>query len=265
MFVLSWSVVVVVALAISGHTVDPSISSHFEVILPKETHVSEVLLMVSFFVGAMLTFTPIRKAMRYISTLVHELGHAFTAGVLGGRPRNITISVDSSGLATYLTPPGWGRMRATIVTLAGYPAPAIAALAAVRAVQSGHPRVWFMFAVTTLTFSVVLLFRNLWGFLWTAGLTVASFFIGRLLDASILGLLVGGIAGYLVAEGYLNAREQLAITKSVRGSGCDAEQVAGWWWFSSRFVARLHLISVAVLGGYTTYVVVSEYAARAFS
>lgn len=259
MFVVSWFVCTVVFVAINGHNMSSTLSTKIEWLIPKEAEVQPRLVALSMIIGVVLVLTPFQRILRYLSTVVHELGHAFTAGVLGGRPKNITISVDSSGLATYFTPPGWGRFRASLVTLAGYPAPAVASIAAIRAVQAGHPRAWFMFSLATLAFSVVLLIRNLWGFAWTLCLTIASYLGGRNLDAAVIGAVVVVFAGFLAGMAVQNAREQIHIIRSTSRSSCDAERVAEWWWFSPSVVGWLHLFLVASMSAYSCFLAVKPF------
>jgi len=220
---------------------------------------SDQLLAISFIAGALVGATPLHVVLRYLSTLVHELGHAFTAGILGARPRTITIAPSSSGLATYEAPRSWGRGRISIVTFVGYPAPALASLAAVNAVRSGHIYIWFLFASATLATSLVLLIRNAWGIAWTLSSVIACYFIGKYASLQTLGIVLIGLSGYLAIEGIRHTWIQIKIVRYRGGSGCDAEKIGDAWPGTSSFFAWLHLASVLGISGYATIKAISPY------
>lgn len=259
MFVVSLLVIGVVCYITSGRELPAEVVDHLNRLVPEDMLISERSLALAFIAGMFVAGTPLHRAVRYLSTVVHELGHALSAGVLGGRPKQITINLNASGLATYYPPPTWGRLRASIVSFAGYPAPAVASVAAVRAVQMGHPKAWFAFSAGTLALSILLLIRNFWGFVWTAGVVAGSYYGARHLDVEILGWAVGAVAGYLALEGYRNAWQQLTIVRLSSGSGCDAEMVAHWWRTNAKFVGWLHLFTVLGISAVATKMAVGPY------
>jgi hypothetical protein len=259
MWLISILVTVVVLYVSNGRQLPTDVIDQLKNLIPDDSSLSDQHLALSFLAGVMVAGTPLHTAVRYLSTVVHELGHAFTAGLLGGRPKNITIATNGSGLATYLPPITWGRFRASIVSLAGYPAPSIAAIAAVQAVQAGHAKAWFAFSAGTLALAILMLIRNIWGFMWTAGVVAASYFGARELDVQLLGWIVGGVAGFLAIEGFRNVWTQMRIVRFASGSGCDAEMVARWWKVSPKFVGFLHLSVVTALSGFATYIAVNPY------
>ena len=259
MWLISIVVTGVVLYISNGRQLPVDVVDQLRNLIPDDSSASEQHLALSFLAGVLVAGTPLHTAARYLSTVVHELGHAFTAGLLGGRPKNITIATNGSGLATYQPPITWGRFRASIVSLAGYPAPPIAAIAAVQAVQGGHTKAWFAFSAGTLALAIVMLIRNFWGFLWTAGVVAASYFGARELNVQLLGWIVGGVAGFLAIEGFRNAWTQMTIVRFASGSGCDAEMVARWWEVNAKFVGFLHLSAVSALSGLATYLAVNPY------
>jgi hypothetical protein len=259
MWLLSAVVTVVVLYLANGRQLPPPVVDQLNLLVPDDSGMSKRDLALSFLVGVGIAGTPLHSLVRYLSTVVHELGHAFTAGLLGGRPKQITIATNGSGLATYYPPVTWGRIRASIVSLAGYPAPSIAAIAAVQAAQGGHVKSWFAFAAGTLALAIVMLIRNFWGFAWTAAVVAGSYFGARELDVQFLGWIVGAVAGFLALEGYRNAWQQLVIVRHASGSGCDAEMVAHWWRFSPRVVASSHLLVVTGFTGIATHLAVGPY------
>lgn len=252
MFVVSLAVLAPVLFLALGREIPPDVLEKMSQYVSLEASISTEQLAGSFVVGLIVAGTPLHVIVRYLSTVVHELGHAFMAGLLGGRPRNITISLDASGLAVYEPPVTWGRGRASLVSFAGYPAPTVASLAAVEALRLGYSRTWFLFAAATLGISILLLIRNFWGFFWTTSVVVVSYAAAREVSSHYLGMAAGAVAGYLALEGIRNVRTQLAFVRRFPGSGTDAERIAGWWRLSPTFVAALHFMIVAALGGYAT-------------
>lgn len=252
-------VAIVVLYVANGRQLPSDAVDQLKSLVPDDSASSDQHLALSFIGGMFVAGTPLHTVVRYLSTVVHELGHAFTAGLLGGRPKQIIIATNGSGLAMYQPPITWGRVRATIVSLSGYPAPSIAAIAAVQASQSGHPKAWFAFSAGTLALSIVMLIRNFWGFLWTAGVVGASYLGARELNVTLIGWVVGAVAGYLAIEGFRNASEQLAIVRIASGSGCDAEMVARYWKMNAKFVGFMHLAVVTGLSSLATYLAVDPY------
>ena len=216
-------------------------------------------IALAFIAGSLVAATPLHIVLRYMATLVHELGHAFTAGILGARPRTITIAPSSSGLATYEAPRSWGRGRISIVTFAGYPAPALASLAAINAVKSGHIYAWFLFASITLATSLILLIRNAWGITWTFSSVLACYFIAKYASLQILGMVLVGLSGYLAIEGIRHTWAQIKIVRYRRGSGCDAEKIGDAWPGTSGFFAWVHLVTVVCISAYAATRAISPY------
>ena len=259
MFLVSLVVLIPVVYLISGQPLPFELSQQLDKLLPADGQPTDQFLALAFIAGALVGATPLHVILRYMSTVVHELGHAFTAGVLGGRPKNITIAPSSSGLATYQPPISWGRGRASLVSLAGYPAPAVASLAAVQALILGHTIAWFFFATATLALAILLLIRNLWGFFWTSAVVALAYYASQKLDLKYLAVVVASIAGYLAIESVRHSSQQLSIVKRVQGSGCDAERVAFWWGLPSRLVATSHMIISTALSCYACYLAINPY------
>ena len=249
----------------SGQQLPIELVQHLENWLPNDGRPSDQYLAMASIGGAFVGATPLHVFLRYLSTVVHELGHAFTAGVLGGRPKNITIAPSSSGLATYQPPISWGRGRASLVSLAGYPAPAVAALAAVQAIILGHTTAWFFFATATLALAIVFLIRNLWGFIWTSVVVAIAYYASQELDLRYLAIVVASVAGYLAIESVRHSSQQLSIIKRVQGSGCDAERVAYWWGLSPRLVGTIHMFISVTVSAYVCYLAINPYWDEMFS
>ena len=248
MFLISLLAIVPIAYVLSGRELPAVVVDLLESYVPNDTAPSRELVAWAMLGGAAVGATPLHKLIRYLATVVHELGHAFTAGILGGRPKQIRISTDTSGLAMYEPPVTWGRFRASIVSAAGYPAPAIASLAAIEAIQMGHSKAWFFFSGGTLAVAIIALIRNVWGFVWTAGAVGGSYFAARELTPDLLGGIVAGIAGFLAVEAFRHAYTQFSISK-FRGTHCDAEMISMFLRLPLRPTAFLHLAATTAIAG----------------
>ena len=259
MWLISVLVVIPVIYLATGQTITPEIVEWLNRFVPNDAALTDRSLALWFIAGIALASSPLHLIGRYLPTVVHELGHAFTAGVLGGRPQQITISLNTSGLAAFSPPENWGKIRASLVSIAGYVSPPIAGLAAVAAIQVGYPQSWFLFSAIVLALAIIFLVRNLWGFIWTAAVVVGCYYAVRYLPGEILGYSVAAIAGYLSIEGYRDARTQQKIIKNSPGAGCDAEKIAYWWGLNPNNLARLHTLLIIVIAGYTVRMAINPY------
>jgi hypothetical protein len=264
MWLVSMLVVVPVFYLATGQPITPEIANWLGNFVPNDSTISDQSVALGCISGIALAGSPLHLVGRYLPTVVHELGHAFTAGVLGGRPQQITISLNTSGLAYFHPPESWGRVRATLVSIAGYLAPPIAALAAVMAAQAGFPQSWFLFSTGVLAIAIVFLVRNIWGFVWTAAIVAGCYFSVRYLPANLIANSVPVIAGYLSVEGFRDARNQQKIIKWSPGSGCDAECIARYWRLKPVLVGRIHTLLVAVIGGIALKLAIEPYWAEIY-
>jgi hypothetical protein len=248
-FLISLLVIVPIAYVLSGRELPVVVVELLDEYVPGDRAPSKELVAWGSLAGALVGITPLHKLVRYLATVVHELGHAFTAGILGGRPKHITISTDTSGMAMYEPPIHWDRFRASIVSAAGYPAPAIASLAAIEAIQSGHSKAWFFFSGGTLAVAIIALIRNVWGVLWTASAVGGSYYAARELPTEFLGAIVAAIAGFLAVEAFRHAFTQFSLSR-FRGTHCDAEKISMFLKLPLRSTAFLHLAATTAIGAY---------------
>ncbi len=227
MLIPSLFVIAVVSLLAFGFDVPIPVQDFLNERLTNDGFTTTRLVAIGFGIGLGLAVTPAKIILRYLSTLVHELGHAFVAGLLLASPKSIYIHPSAAGLALYRPSQNWGPGRITLTSAAGYVAPSLAALAAMNAVTKGHALAWAMFSVGVLAFSLLLLIRNLWGLFWTGAVIGGSYFGYGKLEVDLVGCIVAGIAGYLTVNAIQDSWMQLTITRRIPGSGCDAEILAG--------------------------------------
>jgi len=258
-WILSVAVLFVVATMATHQPIPTPLLDVLNRYLEDDGSSTKQIIALGFLAGALASMTPVRLILRYFSTVVHELGHAFMAGALFARPKSILIHPSSSGLAIYQLAPNWGRFRATLVSAAGYPAPSIAALGAVQAIQSGHTIAWTLFSVGVLSITIVLLIRNLWGVLWTSGVVAGSYFGLQHFPIQWIGAGVVGIAGFLAVNSIQFAWTQLTLARKMRGSGIDAESIEMYTRIPSAVVAFGHLMTCLVISGYAAKFAVEPY------
>lgn len=225
MLLPSLLVIAVIAVMSTGNQLPIPLRDYLDQHITNDGFTSTRLVAIGFGIGVGLAITPAKIVLRYLSTLVHELGHAFTAGLLLASPKAIYIHPSSAGLATFQISQNWGRGRHAITASAGYVAPSLASLAAMNAINQGRVMVWAMFSVSVLAFALLLLIRNLWGLFWTSLVIGACYFGYNRLDLELVGSGVAGVAGYLAINSIQDAWSQITITRRSPGSRCDAEQV----------------------------------------
>lgn len=210
---------------------------------------SQATIAFGFVAGVCLASVPqIRSVTRYLATMVHELGHAFVAGVLGATPKTISIHVDGSGLAVYESDASWHVVRRVGVSLAGYPAPAIAALAALRATDAGYSRVWLSFVAVTLVVGLGLFVRTRFTFLVMALMMGTTLPVVLFASPIVASVVVAVFAGVLLRQGVVDVLEQLRSVREHRGVECDAAAIGRDLHISAGFVASLHSVLVIGIG-----------------
>lgn len=259
MWIISILVITIVGYVISGRELPITIQKSLANSPLEEAVLEPNQIALPFIVGLFLASTPLHVLIRYTATLIHELGHAFTAGLLGGRPKNIHIHPSASGVASYQPPMSWGRVRASTVSFCGYPAPCLAALAACQAVLMNHGVVWFTFSTAVLLIAILLLLRNIWGFMWSIGMSGLCIALLRLVEPEWIAMIVMVLAGYMAMEGVRHAWEQRVIVQKVVGSGCDADSIARRWNTSPKLIGSVHLLIALVVGAVTAHKAVSPY------
>ena len=259
MFILSVAVIAVVVALATGQPLPIPVNDFLDQYVSNDGNSTHKFVALAFLAGMGTAITPLRLFFRYFSTVVHELGHAFMAGALFARPKQIRIQPSSSGLAIYELSPNWGRFRAALVSAAGYPAPSIAAVAAVNAINMERSVAWAIFSVAVLSLAIILLIRNFWGIVWTASIVGGSYFAFDKISSDYVGAAVAGIAGFLVINSVQFAWIQVTLVKRAPGSGVDAESIARFTRLPARLVAWGHLLVAMGLGYYAARMAIHPY------
>jgi hypothetical protein len=99
------------------------------------------------------------RPTRFLVTLIHEMGHAQTASLVGGHPLRITMAMDSSGLATTQLYDS-SRVRRSLVYLAGCAAPGIAAVSGAAAIAVDNAYPWILFTAVLVSITLLGLARS---------------------------------------------------------------------------------------------------------
>lgn len=259
MFLLSLLVIAtVLALAVGAELPIPLVDFLDQYVKNDGTSTNQYVAL-AFLAGMFAAISPVRLLLRYFSTVVHELGHAFMAGALFARPKQIRIQPSSSGLAIYELSPNWGRFRASLVSAAGYPAQSIAAVAAIQSIQMGRSIAWAIFSVAVLSLAILLLIRNLWGIIWTSAVVGGCYYAFDKVSSEVVGAVVAGVAGFLVINGIQFAWMQVTLVRRVPGSGVDAESIARFTKIPAGLIAWGHLMTCLGLGYIASDLAVGPY------
>lgn len=109
----------------------------------------------------------------WLSTLAHELGHGFTAALLGGNFESFVMHADASGVASWSAPASFGPVRQAMVAAGGLVGPAVlAAIGFVLARSSQAAKVSLLAGTILLVVIAVLVVRNAFGLAFVAGLAL---------------------------------------------------------------------------------------------
>ena len=169
-------------------------------------------------------FVPTRRALESVVTLAHELGHAVTALVLGGKVTRLSVRLDASGETLTLVGGRAANLRLALFSLAGYPAPGLLGLLAAWASDSGDHRTFLLVGAVVIGLVLVLWVRNPWGLvvcaaivvgLWLAATNAADGVTRTVTLAAAWTFTIGGLrASWSVATG--RARPRTGLDDALR-------------------------------------------------
>jgi hypothetical protein len=194
----------------------------------RATQVSEPLglpmLIGSLVVGALLVLLPgTWHTVRHAVTVVHEGGHGLAAVVTGRRLTGIRLHSDTSGLTVSKGPRTGPGMVITL--LAGYTAPAIAAVGASWMLSRGYSAglLWSLLSVLAL---LLIQIRNWFG-LWVILVGGAVVFGVTWFATPEWQLVFGHVLTVVLAIGALRASVELQSSRTrSQSQQSDADQLA---------------------------------------
>jgi len=154
---------------------------------------ARLVLVVSIVVTAILYLVPYGWHVAYplmlLSTLVHEMGHGVAALLVGGSFERFLMWPDGSGVAVWAgDTTGW---RLGFVAAGGLLGPAVAAAAAFAAGRSLRgARNTLLVLAAILALALLLVVRNLFGFVFVAILALGLLVVARRASAEIAQLVL---------------------------------------------------------------------------
>lgn len=142
----------------------------------------------------------------WLSTFVHELGHGFTAAMLGGHFDSFVMHADGSGATSWSASGFFGPVRQALVAAGGLVGPAVAAaIGFVIARKPKASQVALLVSTFALVVTGVLVVRNGLGWAFVAGL------------ALVVGLLATRKDPHIAQLGLVFLSVQLAMAVFSRG------------------------------------------------
>nr|WP_255216548.1 M50 family metallopeptidase [Pseudenhygromyxa sp. WMMC2535] len=142
----------------------------------------------------------------WLSTLVHELGHGFTAALLGAEFDKFVMYPDASGAATWSAGASFGPLRRALVAAGGLVGPAIVAALGFALARKPKPaQVTLLVGLFALAAIAVIVVRNGFGWAFVAGLGL------------IIGLLATRERPEVAQVGLVFLSTQLAMSVFSRG------------------------------------------------
>jgi hypothetical protein len=115
----------------------------------------------------------------WLSTLVHELGHGFTAALLGGNFESFVMHPDASGAASWSAPGSFGPIRQAMVAAGGLVGPAILAAIGFILARNSRAAKYSLLAGTFMLVAIaVFVVRNGFGWGFVAVLALALGVLG---------------------------------------------------------------------------------------
>ncbi|ARC56542.1 hypothetical protein AS850_05570 [Frondihabitans sp. 762G35] len=182
------------------------------------------MLVGALVAGILLVLLPgAWHTVRHAVTVVHEGGHALVAVVTGRSLTGIRLHSDTSGLTVSRGPKTGPGMVLTL--LAGYTAPALAALGASWMLSRGYSAglLWALLLVLALMLLQIRNFFGLWVILVGAALVVGVTFLAP----ATWQLVFGHVVTVVLALGALRASLELQTSRRRSRNGqSDADQLA---------------------------------------
>jgi hypothetical protein len=189
----------------------------------------------------------------WLSTLVHELGHGFTAAMLGGDFNSFVMYPDASGAARWSAGAGFGPVRQAMVAAGGLVGPAIiAAIGFILARNAKAAQYTLLAGLFALVVIAILVVRNGFGWAFVGGLALICGVLGTRKRPEVAQLGLVFLATQL-AMSVFSRGDYLFMEYAQTAEGKMPSDVAqmsnalfGPYWL---WGALCGLFSLAVLGG----------------
>jgi hypothetical protein len=188
----------------------------------EQTPTTWTWLTLAFTVTFTVAFTRIYPRAKHLVTFTHETGHAFIAKLTGRRVAAVRLHTNTSGTTTSIGRPG---ISSLLTTAAGYPAPAVAAGLLLAAAITGHTVQAFTLAAL-ITALVLLVTRNAWGVLITAGVLAGFLLTFRFAPVSFFGLIAAALAGLLAGGALRDIWTERHVRRGNPNAGTDIASIA---------------------------------------
>lgn len=131
-----------------------------------------IYYLAAAFVLGLIPF--IGKYVALINTLLHEVGHALMASLLGGRVKSISLFSNTEGLAV-TAHSSWISQNFT--ALAGYPFSSFCGYIMLLAIAHGYSSYLLISWCALLVIAFFLWIRNLYGFFWALSFGAITYYV----------------------------------------------------------------------------------------
>jgi hypothetical protein len=178
----------------------------------------------------LLRIPGLNNYLRTVNTLLHESGHALVAILLSGEAIEIKLNSNTSGSALTRTN---SKIKAFLVSFAGYPLAAMGALGLMALSYNQNYRTGFFILISISIINLVVFVRNTYGIFWLATFSILLFVSNWYLTAPIAMILfwfisliafIEGITSTfgVVVSGMTHPKKAGDITSMVKFSGVPA-------------------------------------------
>jgi hypothetical protein len=209
---------------------------------PPSPRADAALVIVALVLALGLSYVPYGRYALYpfelLGTWIHEMSHGMTAEVVGFDFDKLTISSDTSGLATYSMPSG-ANFRRGFVASAGYLGSTLWGCIFLLAKRFRVAGRGFLIAFgAAMALSLIFYVRNLFGFFSTALWAAAFILIGWKLRSRVASVFITFTGGFLVLEALRSINVLFHVTDS-----SDAVTMAHVWLLPYWFWAGLWMLT----------------------
>lgn len=210
-----------------------------------------------FYAILILTFILLRipglsNYLRTVSTLLHESGHALVAILLSGEAMEIKLNSNTSGSALTKTS---SKMKAFLVSFAGYPIAALGALGLMALSFRQDFRTGFLILISISIINLIIFVRNTYGIFWLVTFSVLIFISNWYLPASIALILFRFISLIAFIEGITSTFTVVAIGIAHPKKAGDITSMEKF----SGIPAFFWSIIMAITVGYISWISLSRY------